>query len=154
MTFNLFLFLTSAGREICLTLEVLLDPLVLRLSPLLEFLLKINQELRGDTLDRSEDSGSWRTQTTTMQVHIFMLIHIPAASDWLSGVSQQSSGDISQQVTIATWTNLIRHGGGFVPLVLEQETMALVVFLCQDTSGVTFSFYSVAFPPSCLFHSL
>lgn len=57
--------------EICLTLEVLLDPLVLRLSPLLEFLLKINQELRGDTLDRSEDSGSWGTQTTTQKVHMF-----------------------------------------------------------------------------------
>lgn len=57
---------------VSLTLEVLRDPLVLRLSPLLEFLLKISQELRGVTLDRSEDSGSWTTQTNT-GLYILML---------------------------------------------------------------------------------
>lgn len=58
---------------VSLTLEVLRDPLVLRLSPLLEFLLKMSQELRGVTLDRSEDGGSWTTQTHTAGSYTLML---------------------------------------------------------------------------------
>lgn len=45
-----------------LTLEVLLGPLVLRFSPLLEFFLKSSQELSGESLDTSEDDVSWKTQ--------------------------------------------------------------------------------------------
>lgn len=48
--------------SVCLTFEVFFEPLVLRLSPLLEFLLKMSQELSGDTWERSEDGASCRAK--------------------------------------------------------------------------------------------
>lgn len=62
--------------DICLTLEVLLEPLVLRFSPLLEFLLKMSQELRGDTWDRSEDGASYRTTKQSVHESDLQLHHV------------------------------------------------------------------------------
>lgn len=45
-----------------LTFDALLGALIFLFSPLLEFRLKIIQELRGLTMSRSEDTVSWKAR--------------------------------------------------------------------------------------------
>lgn len=78
--------------DICLTLEVLLEPFVLRFSPLLEFLLNMSQELRGDTWDRSEDGASCRTTNSHFMSRTVSSI-MPEVTTFLQEPSITSSAD-------------------------------------------------------------